>query len=357
MKTRITELLKINYPIIGTAMSFVTMPKLVAAISNAGGLGILGSSRLTRDELRASIKEVRALTDKPFGVSVMEMMPGQEEAHKVIIEEGIPVVAHGLGNAGWLIRASREHDCINIPTVGSVKQALRAEQDGADAVILHGAEGGGHSGYISTMVLVPLVASHVNIPVIASGGFCDGRGLAAALALGATGIGMGTRFAITKESPIPMNIKQWYLRARAEDARVTAYVTGTRNRGIRNKLIELLEMGDHRLSWRQRVSSSWELKQISGVPLWRFLLSGLRAKRMLQMSFSDVGNMAIGGLRAKRALIDGDEDLGYMPCGQVCGRIDDIPAVQELIERIVGEAPRVLEQVREQILASTSEEI
>ena len=207
MKTRITELLGIENPIIQAGMNYGAYPPLVAAVSNAGGLGILGAGSMNAQELRQNIKMIRSMTSKPFGVNLLATSPLLDELIEVMIEEKIPVASYGRGNPKRIIERTKPHGVLNVPTVGAVHHAVRVESYGADAVIIQGMEGGGHTSYLSTLVLLPEVAASVKIPVVAAGRFCDGRGLVAALALGAEGISMGTRFALTKESTILDSIK------------------------------------------------------------------------------------------------------------------------------------------------------
>jgi len=338
MKTRITELIGIEHPIIQAGMNYGAYPPLVAAVSNAGGLGILGAGSMSAEELRQNIKTIRTMTDKPFGVNLLATSPTLDELIEVMIEEKIPLASYGRGDPKKIIERTKPHNILNMPTVGAVKHALSVEGYGADAVIVQGMEGGGHTSYLSTLVLLPLVAAAVKIPVVAAGGFCDGRGLVAAQALGAQGISMGTRFALTQESTIPDSIKQYYLRSNGDDAMITQRVTGTRCRGIENKLVKMVEGKRLGLALKEGMSSLLKLRREFQVPLWKVLLSGLRMKKTYEISASQLGNAAAGNQRIKRALVEGDSEWGFMPCGQVSGRVDDIPTCRELIERIVREA-------------------
>jgi NAD(P)H-dependent flavin oxidoreductase YrpB (nitropropane dioxygenase family) len=263
-----------------------------------------------------------------------------------MIEERVPVINHARGNPDWLIKATEGTGIKTIPTVGALGHAMRAEQSGAEAIIVQGLEGGGHTSYVATMVLLPLVASKVKIPVVAAGGFCDGRGLAAALALGAEGICMGTRFALTEESGIPWNIKQRLLRASEVDTFVTTHLSGYPLRLMKNKLTDFLEKEGQKFSWREKISSALETRRTLGVSWWRFLLGGWRMRKTEEASFSDLASEATAIMRTVRALSDGDEDFGAMPCGQVCGLIDDIPTVSQIIKRTVAEAENAVRLVR-----------
>ncbi len=309
MKTRITELLEIKYPVIQGAMVWVAYPSLVAAVSNAGGLGILGSAVMTPDQLRENIRTIKRLTSKPFGVNFIPESPLIEQLLDVVVEEEVPVVNYGIGDPRRIIEGAKLHGFLAMPTVGSLKHAIKAEQDGANAVIVQGTEGGGHASYVATIVLVPLVASRLSIPVVAAGGIGDSRGLVAALALGAEGISMGTRFIVTQESPVPLNIKQRIIKATEEDTLITGHVTGIRCRVLRNKLAESF------LDLQERQAP---------------------AREMLELG--------IGKIR--QAYVEGDEEWGSLVCGQVCGMIDNIPTCRELIEKIITEAESVLETIR-----------
>ena len=308
MKTRLTNLLKIKYPIIQSPMAWVSFPPLVAAVSEAGGLGIVGAGRLTPEELRQTIHEIRERTDQTFGVNVTANNPMIDEIVQVIIEEKVAVASYGRGNPRLILERCKPAGIVCMPTIGALSHLVKAEADGADAVIIQGLDAGGHCSFVGTTVIVPLVASRANVPVAAAGGFCDGKGLVAALALGAEAMAMGTRFILTQECPVPLNIKQRLLQTTEEDTVVTSLVTSTRCRGLRNKLIDLLEEG----------------------------------KETLEVPKSSFDHSLWGFQRMRASWIEGDTEMGFMPCGQVVGRLDDIPTCKELIERIMNEAEEVL---------------
>jgi len=350
MRTRITELLGIKYPVIQAPANYVGVPRLVAAVSNAGGFGILASGRFAPEEIREDVRAVKQLTDKPFGVNLIFGSPGYEKLAEIFIEERVPLICHSRGNPKWLIDLTRGYGIKIMAMIGTVRHAIRAEQDGADAVIAQGEEAGGHVGYVSTMVLLPLVAGKVKIPVVGAGGFSDGRGLVAALALGAEGIAMGTRFALTEESPLPAGIKQRYLESSENDTVVTPTITGTRLRVISNRFTQMLEEGERKLSWEERVSSALKTRRMLGVSWWRFLVGGWNMRKEYEASAAQLGHLAAGGMRIRKAMVEGDADSGVMPSGQICGRIEDIPSVQELIEQIVAEATSTLDSVKNKVL-------
>ena len=315
MKTRITELLGIEYPIIQGAMSWVSLPPLVAAVSNEGGLGILGSSFMIPDEFRESIKTIKELTSKPFGVNFMPENPQLEELLDIIIDEKVPIASYGKGNPKRIIERTKPHNIINMPTMGAVKHAVKAEQDGADAIIVQGTEGGGHTGFIAASILVPMVTERVKIPVVAAGGIGDGRGLLAALSWGAEGIAMGSRFMATEECTIPVHVKEWLVSSKETDTVVTDNLTGVRCRVLRNKFSEsLLEM-------KEKKVSKWDMMQ--------------HARD-----------------RFRKAFREGDLEWGSIGCGQVAGLINDIPTCKEFIERIVKDAEERIEIMKEKVISS-----
>jgi len=308
MKTRITELLGIKHPIIQGAMSWVSFPPLVAAVSNAGGLGILGAAFMSPEELKENIRKIKKLTDKPFGVNFMANNPLIDDLLDVIIEEKVPVASYGVGNPQRILERTKPHGIINLPTMGALRHAVRAEQDGADAVIVQGTEAGGHTGYVTTLVLVPLVASKLRIPVVAAGGIGNGRGLISALALGAEGISMGSRFIVTQEAPVPLHVKQYLVEKTEMDTVVTDNFTGVRCRVIRNGFAEnLVEMAKNH-------SDPWEI-------------------------------MKAGVGKIRKAYVEGDHKGGSLAFGQVCGLIKEIPTCQELIDGIIKEAEDIFQSL------------
>ena len=313
IKTRITELLGIKYPVVQGAMTWVSFPPLVAAVSNAGGLGILGAAFMSPEELRENIRQIKDQTDRPFGVNIIPENPQLEQLLDTIVEENVPVASYGKGNPKRIIERTKPYGIINLPTMGSLRHAVRAEHDGADAVIVQGTEGGGHTGFVATSVLVPLVASKVKIPVVAAGGIGNGRGLVAALALGAEGIAMGSRFIVSKEAPVPLHVKQYIVKKTEEDTVVTDNFTGVRCRVFKNRFAEsLLEMAKNK-------ADPWEI-------------------------------MKHGVGKIRKAYVEGDIEGGSLVFGQVCGLIQDIPTCQELIESIVTEAENIMKSIQKKIL-------
>jgi enoyl-[acyl-carrier protein] reductase II len=312
MRTRLTDLIGIQHPIIQGAMSWVSFPPLVAAVSNAGGLGILGAAFMTPVQLLDNIKQIRNLTDKPFGVNFMANNKLIDQLLDVIIEQKVRVVSYGVGNPQRVIQRTKPEGILNIPTVGAVKHAVKAQKDGADAVIVQGTEAGGHTGHVASMVLTPIVTQALDIPVAAAGGIADGRGLVAALALGAEGVSMGSRFVVTKESPVPDEVKQYLMQKSEADTVVTDNFTGVRCRVINNQFARQLT----------------ELARNQAEP-WEIMQAG------------------VGKIR--KAYVEGDTTGGSLAFGQVAGMIQDIPTCSELISGMVNEAESLVVSMQDRL--------
>ncbi|MDP2952220.1 MAG: nitronate monooxygenase [Chloroflexota bacterium] len=302
---RICQLAGIKYPIFQGSMAWVAFPPLVAAVSNAGGLVILTGSIYTTDDMDKQIRAVRELTGKPFGVNFTPTAPNIQEVLDVCLQEKVSLVTYGRGDAAMITARLRPQGVLSFPVVPTVRAAVKAEKDGADGVIVSGYEAGGHVGRIGSLALVPQAVDRVSIPVVAAGGFGDARGLAAALALGAEGVQMGTRFICTQECSAPLNIKMRFLRATEEDTLVTGHITGIRCRVLKNKLSEVFD--------------------------------DLEDRQAPQSEFDRAG---LGKIR--QAFVEGDEEMGSLCGGQVVGMLHDIPTCQELIERIAQGAQQVL---------------
>jgi enoyl-[acyl-carrier protein] reductase II len=346
METRMTKLFGIKHPIMLAGMGFVADdPKLVAAVSSAGGLGLLATGFLTPDRTRAAVKQIRQLTDKPFGANVTLQFDYARENAEVCVEEKVPVINWSLGKADWLIKAVHGYGGKILGTVVKARHAIRAEQDGADAVIVTGHEAAGHGGDVTSLVLIPAIASKVKIPVIAAGGFCDGRGLVAALALGAEGISMGTRFAITKESPLHQKTLELCLKTTEEDTLCCVGPDGLSARHIRTRTAEIL--AQQKLPLVKTMRSAWEIKRSLNIPTWRLVVDGLKTR-----SVQGLARQAITVTTMRRAVLDGDNKAGIMTIGQVIGLIRDVPTCKEIIERTVAEAETTIEATWKEILAS-----
>lgn len=304
-KTAITELLGIQYPILQGGMAWVAESTLAAAVSNAGGLGILAAANAPYEYVKEQIKKVKEQTDKPFGLNIMLLSPYAADIAHLAVQEQIPVVTTGAGNPGPYMAMWKDAGIRVIPVVASVALAKMMQRSGADAVIAEGCESGGHVGETTTMALVPQVADAVEIPVIAAGGIGDGRGFAAAMMLGAQGVQMGTRFLAAKECVIHQNYKDRVLRAKDIDTVVTGRSTGHPVRTLRNKMTrEYLRMEKE------------------------------------GCSFDELEALTIGGLR--RAVLEGDADQGSMMSGQIAGLVKKEQTCREILEEVMAQAEELL---------------
>ncbi len=304
----ITKLLGIKYPIFQGGMAQIALSPLVGAVSNAGGLGTIGSGGFSADRLREEIRKTKAITDKPFAVNLMLMMKNIPELIQVVIEEGVKVVTTGAGTPAPYMPIFKEHGIKVIPVVPSVKLAKKMEALGVDAIVAEGTESGGHVGETTTMALLPQVTSAVSIPVIAAGGIADGRGVAAAFALGAQGVQLGTRFLATVECPTHINFKKAVIEADDTSTTVTGRSVGAPVRSIKNSMItEYLKL--------ERENASRDKLE----------------------------ELALGSLR--RAVFDGDTDRGSVMAGQISGLCNEITSVEEMITTMFAEAQEVLKRL------------
>lgn len=357
MKTRMTEIFGIKHPIMLAGMNWLTTPKLVAAVSNAGALGVLAGVQYSPDNLRKAIQQIRTLTDKPFGVN-LTLGVGSGPLAKVVVEEKVPVMNYSLGRPpeiAPLIQAVHAYGGKVIGTIALVRHAQRSVQLGADVIVITGYEAASHSGNVGALVLVPQVVEAVKVPCIGAGGYADGKGLAAALALGAEGISMGTRLAATKEAEVADAIKEVWVKSTEEDTVIDPVFDGINCRVLRNKAAE-------------------DLLQKKGIPLFDAMSAGLLMKKELDMGWGQLiktanslrksraeavgGGMkglasamrfAVGSNLFRKATTDGDPVNGILMMGQTVGRIHDIPTVQEVIDRTVAEAKEILARMNKQI--------
>ncbi len=339
MQTKMTELLGIEYPIMLAGMAYVAVPKLVAAVSNAGGLGMLNPVIYTPEGAREAIREVRSLTDKPFAVNITLLLPGARENAVVALEEKVPVINYSLGRADWIINAAHEYGGKVLGTIVMQRHARRSELDGADFLIVTGHEAAAHGGDISSLVLLPLARTWVNIPIIAAGGFSDGKGLAAALALGAEGISMGTRFMLSQESPTHDDFKQLCLQAAAEDTIYSDRVDGLPGRFLKTKMAEIMSR-QTMVSPIKALSEAREISRMLKVPMWKLFFSGLKTR-----SVTGLARQAVGTGSLETAVEHGDVARGILPVGQVTGIINELPTCKEVIDLTVAEAEKVLEEM------------
>ena len=333
MKTRITELFGIRYPILLSGMSWISVPRMVAAVSNAGGLGVLATGPMNTETTRAAVREIRSLTDKPFGANATLFFPGAKENAKVLLEEQVPVINFALGKGDWIVKGAHEYGGKVIATVAYHEHARRAEGFGTDALIVTGHEAAAHGEAVTSLVLVPSIADAVKIPVIAAGGFVDGRGLAAALALGAHGIAMGTRFMTTKESPLHERYKKLALEKNVYDTLYSDRFDGLPSRVMKTK--PALKQMKRGLDVIGSFSNSADIAKNLHLPYFRMLRETLGQgwKKAIALAYT-----ANSFKQVRAATVDGDLKKGVLPAGQATGLINDIPTVDELLGRIVREA-------------------
>lgn len=349
MRTPLTELVGVRYPIVQTGMGWVAGPRLVSATAEAGALGILGSATMTVEQLRAAVREVKSRTQAPFGVNLRADAGDARERVRIVVDEGVKVASFALAPSQELIAELKDAGVVVVPSVGARRHAEKVAAWGADAVIVQGGEGGGHTGEVATTVLLPQVVDAVDIPVIAAGGFHDGRGLVAALAYGAAGIAMGTRFLLTSDSTVPDAVKARYLAAGVRDVTVTTAVDGLPHRMLRTEMVAALEHAGRTRALVQAVRRAAGLKRISGLSWSRMVRDGLAMRHGKDLSWSQVLLAANTPMLLKASMVDGRTDLGVMASGQVAGVIEDLPSCAELVGRLMKEAQRTLEA-----LASTA---
>ncbi len=342
ISTPLTELLGIRYPVVQSAMGYVSGPRLVTAVCNAGGLGIIASATMSLAELRAAIKETQAGTTRPFGVNIRADAPDAGERVTAVIGAGVPVASFALAPKRELIAALKDAGVVTIASVGARRHAEKVAAWGIDAVIATGGEGGGHTGAVPTSLLIPQVVDAVDIPVIAAGGFFDGRGLVAALAYGAAGIAMGTRFLLTSDSPVADAVKRVYLAAGLDGTVVTRRVDGVPHRVLRTPLVERLERGGRAATLLRSVRNAARFRDVSGLSgleLWR---EGRAMHRGGGLSWAQVLMAANTPMLLRAAMVDGRPDLGLMSSGQVAGLLEDLPSCAELISRVMDGAEACL---------------
>lgn len=335
MKTRITRLFGIEHPVLCAGMGYVAVPELVAAVSNAGGLGILATATLTPEQTRTSVQRVRELTDRPFAANVTLVYETAAANARVLMEERVPIINMSMGVSRPIIDEVHSYGGKTISTVVSERHARRAQKEGADALIVTGHEAAGHGGDVTSLVAIPLISRCVDIPVIAAGGFGDGRGLAAAIMLGADAVSMGTRFAGSVESPVHGKVKTHLLKAGAEDTIYTDRIDGWGNRFITTRRVAVMT---EKRSLLQAFASIPKVKAALGLTWGEVLIAGLRGGPDIRKSLRQAqiaGDTYVG-------LKDGDFEKGVIPGGQIVGAVTSILPAREIIEQTVAEAEAVI---------------
>jgi NAD(P)H-dependent flavin oxidoreductase YrpB (nitropropane dioxygenase family) len=338
LRTPACEALGASYPIVQTAMGYVATPELVAASCNAGAFGILACATLAANEVAPAIERVRSLTDRPFGVNFHMFQPGASQIVDTILEKRVRAVSFGRGPDAAMIARFRAAGLICIASVGALRHAQKSAELGADMLIVQGGEGGGHTGSVASTVLLPQVLDAVKIPVFAAGGFADGRGLASALASGAAGVAMGTRFLMTRESPVPEATKTRYVKAGFDDVFVTTRLDGIPHRMLRNELSARIERASGLGVLATALRNAFELRRLTGASLKDMLRSARAMARSGEMTFGQAILAANSPVLLQRAVVQGHPAEGIMASGQVAGRLADLPSCAELVERIVRDA-------------------
>lgn len=339
--TALTRLVGVEHPVVQTGMGWVAGARLVSATANAGGLGILASATMTVDELATAIAKVKAATDKPFGVNLRADAADAGDRVELMVREGVRVASFALAPKPDLIARLKDAGAVVIPSVGAAKHARKVAGWGVDAVIVQGGEGGGHTGPVATTLLLPSVLDALagtGVPVVAAGGFFDGRGLAAALSYGAAGVAMGTRFLLTSDSTVPEAVKRRYLQAALDGTVVSTRVDGMPHRVLRTGLVDELESGSRVRGFAAAVVNAAKFKKMSAMSWPAMVRDGLAMRHGKDLTWSQVLMAANTPMLLKAGLVDGNTEAGVLASGQVAGIIEDLPSCAELIADIVGEA-------------------
>jgi enoyl-[acyl-carrier protein] reductase II len=347
IRTRMTELFGIKHPIMLAGMNWITEPELVAAVCNAGGLGVLATAATTPEDSRKSIRQIRKLTDKPFGINQILIGPGAKANIDIAIEEKVPIINYSLGKP-WFIEDVHKYGGKVLGTTAIARHAVRATELGCDAVVITGQEAAAHGANATSMVLIPMVSSQIKVPLIAAGGFYNGRGLAAALVLGADGISMGTRFMLSKESRVHDNFKKLCLQATEQDTLYSDHFDGMPGRVLKTKVTE--DIAKSGLSLKEAFKAATEVRQLLKLSYWQFV------RLSFQMMRSEEGSPlwaqareAAGARRHLKAIIEGDEEEGILFAGECSGAIKELLSVKQIIDGVVAEAEETLEATRKTI--------
>lgn len=338
LRTRACELFGVEYPIVQTGMGWVAGARLTAATSEAGGLGILASATMTFEELAKAVHEVRDRTGKPFGVNLRSDQPDVDDRIALLVREGVKVASFAQAPGERLVKTLKDAGVVVMPTVGARRHAEKVAAWGVDAVIAQGAEGGGHTGTVPTSLLLPAVCDAVDLPVLGAGGFHDGRGLVVALAYGAAGIAMGTRFLLSAESTVPDAVKRRYLEAAVTDTVVTTRIDGYPQRVIRTRLVDHLEGAGRLTALPRALANALRFRKLTGRALDDLAREGIAMKHHEELTWAQVAMAANAPMLTKAALVDGRLDAGVLPTGQVVGVIEELPTVAEIVRGIMDDA-------------------
>jgi NAD(P)H-dependent flavin oxidoreductase YrpB (nitropropane dioxygenase family) len=342
LETALTKLVGVRHPVVQTGMGWVAGPRLVGAVAEAGGLGILASATMTYPELAAAIRDTRQRTAAPFGVNLRADATDATERVRLLIEERVAVASFALAPKPELITRLKDAGIVVIPSVGAARHAEKVAAWGADAVIVQGGEGGGHTGGVASTLLLPSVVDAVDIPVIAAGGFFDGRGLAAALAYGAAGVAMGTRFLLTRESTVPDEVKRKYLGFGLDGTVVTRRVDGLPHRVLRTELVDGLERAGRLRGLGRAVANAARFRAVTGMSWPTMLREGRAMRHGRDLTWAQVLMAANTPMLLRAGLVQGRTDAGVLASGQVVGLLHDLPSCAELITGVVGQATGIL---------------
>jgi NAD(P)H-dependent flavin oxidoreductase YrpB (nitropropane dioxygenase family) len=344
--TPLTELTGVTHPIVQTGMGWVAGPRLVSATAEAGGLGILASATMSLEQLDHAIAEVKQRTTRPFGVNLRADAADAPQRVDLLIRHGVKVASFALAPKPDQIARLKENGIVVMPSVGAAKHAVKVASWGADLVMVQGGEGGGHTGNVPTTLLLPSVIDAVDIPVVAAGGFFDGRGLLAAFAYGAAGIGMGTRFLLTSDSAVPEEIRRRYLTFGLDGTVVTTKADGMPHRLLRTEFVDTLEKEGVTSRLLHTLRRTTQFKELSGMTWSQLIRDGRSMKRAGDRTWGQMVLAANTPMLLKAGLVDGDTGAGMLASGQVVGMIDDLPSCAELIDRIVLDAAEHLRATR-----------
>ena len=344
LRTPFCERVGIRYPLVQTGMGWVAGPRLVAATCEAGGLGVLASATMTLEQLSAAIVEVRSRTSAPFGVNLRTDVEDVADRIDLMIETGAKVASFAQAPNPALVARCKEAGLFVMPTVGARRHAEKVAEWGVDAVIAQGAEGGGHTGSVPTTLLLPQVVEAVGdrVLVLGAGGFFSGRGLVAALAYGAAGVAMGTRFLLSAESRVPEAVKSVYMETPVTGTIVTTKVDGAPQRVVRTQLVEHLESQSWVRSLPRAIRSALQFRQETGATFRSLLREGRAMKSGNELTWAQVVMAANAPVMTKAALVDGRTDVGVLPTGQVVGVLDSLPPVAQIVDGIMSEANALL---------------
>lgn len=345
LHTRFCEAVGVAAPIVQTGMGWVSGARLTAATANAGGLGILASATMDFDDLRMAIAKVKQRTKAPFGVNLLPNQPDSDRRLGLIADEGVRVASFAGAPRREMIAQLSDAGVFTIVTVGARRHAEKVAEMGVSAVIAQGGEGGGHTGSVPTSLLLPAVVDALRgseVLVLGAGGFYDGRGLVAAMAYGADGIAMGTRFLLTAESHVPDHIKAIYTATPVTGTVVTSAIDGAPQRVIRTAMIDALEKATPLTRFPRAALNALRYRKTAGVPFAQFVRTGLAMRRDQDLSFAQMALAANAPMMTAQGVVHGDVDAGILPTGQVTGAIDAVPTVAEVIERIMTEATETL---------------